>query len=329
MAPSPEPHPMPDAQTAAILPIEREQFLDLPTAEIARLVRASGPKVAVFPINGTRRWFMLEGAIPEGSDPVTAYMDVTGHRHIELYQMFFDHGIDTLLTPVFGADILERGSEYVDRIGAAGLSRLATHPDFLRFYDQSRVRVHFYGDYHRYLEGSPYANLCDQFAAAQTRTHAYEGPALFYGVFANDATENIARLSVEYYRQHGSIPSRRELVTAYYGEYVEPVSFFIGFDRLSAYDMPLLATGSEDLYFTVVPSPYLTVRQFRAILYDHLYTRRAPEPEYEQLSPGDIRWLWRFYSANQDKTLGLGALRAGLWHPLPQIIWPEDQGGDA
>ena len=40
--------------------MELESFLQLPLEEAARLVRADGPKVAVFPINGTRRWFMLE-----------------------------------------------------------------------------------------------------------------------------------------------------------------------------------------------------------------------------------------------------------------------------
>ena len=35
-------------------------FQSLPTEKIAQLVRANGQKVCVFPINGTRRWFMLE-----------------------------------------------------------------------------------------------------------------------------------------------------------------------------------------------------------------------------------------------------------------------------
>ena len=41
-------------------------FHTLPRPEVARLVRAAGPKVCVFPINGTRRWFMLEHAPPSG-----------------------------------------------------------------------------------------------------------------------------------------------------------------------------------------------------------------------------------------------------------------------
>ena len=36
------------------------EFLGLPTEEVARLVHAAGSKVCVFPINGTRRWYLLE-----------------------------------------------------------------------------------------------------------------------------------------------------------------------------------------------------------------------------------------------------------------------------
>jgi len=41
------------------------------------------------------------------------------------------------------------------------------------------------------------------------------------------------------------------------------------------FDVPLLATGLEHLYATLNPSPDLTERQLREILYDQLVTRRA------------------------------------------------------
>src|SRR5574341_2181152 len=41
-------------------PIELNSFLQLPVDEVEQRARASGPEVCVFPINGTRRWFMLE-----------------------------------------------------------------------------------------------------------------------------------------------------------------------------------------------------------------------------------------------------------------------------
>jgi len=296
------------------------QFLNLPVDEVASLVRAAGPKVAVFPINGTRRWFALEhAAAAQGDDPITAYMDISQSRHIELYRLFFDHGVDTLLTPVFGSELFRRGDDYVRRIGMAGIARLAQHPEFLKFYDDYGVRVRFYGDYRRELAGTDFAPLIDIFDEAARRTRTYERPRLFLGVFASDATEAAAALAIDFYREQAKVPTRREMVEMYYGEYVEPASFFIGFDKLSVFDYPLLASGEEDLYFTLAPSPYLTERQLREILFDHLYTRRAEEPDYNELTPDDWAWMKSFYNAHQEHTYGVGALHSGIWIPSEQL----------
>jgi hypothetical protein len=109
----------------------------------------------------------------------------------------------------------------------------------------------------------------------------------------------------------------------YYGEYIPPVSFFIGFDKFSSFDMPLVALGEEDLYFTISPSPYLTARQLREILYDHLYTRRG-DAEYSTLEPDEWKLMRDFYQANMNRTLGVGARqpRGGYWYPLPQVALP-------
>ncbi len=66
--------------------IDRETFLQLPTEEVAKLVRAAGSKVCVFPINGTRRWFMLEH--PEQND-AESYLSITWQRHIDMYKLNF------------------------------------------------------------------------------------------------------------------------------------------------------------------------------------------------------------------------------------------------
>ena len=299
--------------------IELSQFLNLPVEQVAALVRAAGPKVAVFPINGTRRWFALEH--PEaarGKDPVTAYMDISQTRHIELYRLYFDHGVDTLLTPVFGSELFRRGDEYVRRIGMAGIARIAQHPEFLKFYDEYGVRVRFYGDYRRELAGTEYASLIDIFDETTRRTRTYDRARLFFGVFASDAAESIAGLAIDFYREQAKVPTRSEQVEMYYGEHVSPVNFFVGFDKLSVFDFPLLASGEEDLYFTVAPSLYLTEKQLREILYDHLYTRRAQEPDYGELTRDEWAWMRSFYASNREQTLGVGALHGGLWYPAHQ-----------
>ncbi len=303
--------------------VDAATFRQLPAPEVARLVRATGSKVCVFPINGTRRWFLLEHPPQGNADPVAAYLDVAGRRHVELYRLFFDHGLDTLLTPVFGPDIIERGEDYM-KLAAEGLARLATHRDFFDFYEMYQVRVRFYGDHRRFLASTPLAHLSDLFDEVTARTLGHERHRLFFGVFAHDAAETTARLAIAYHAEQGRVPDKRTLVGLYYGEYVAPVDLFIGFDKFCAFDMPLVATGNEDLYFTVSPSPYLGAQQLRDILYDHLYSRRGEEPDYGALPAEEWALMRDFYRANRENTLGVGARQesGGYWYPLPQVKLP-------
>jgi tuberculosinol/isotuberculosinol synthase len=295
--------------------ITLDEFLALPTEKVANLVRAAGPQVCVFPINGTRRWFMLEYGNRQWDDPICAYMDIAAANHISLCKLIFDHGVDTLLTPTLGPDILLRGEEYMARIGSEGLARLAQGPDFMKFYAEYDVRVHFYGDHRKALASTPYAHLSDLFDQAAERTRNHKRFRLFFGIFGNDAAEAVAEFAVKYYQQHGKSPDRRAIVAMYYGEYVEPATFFIGFDKFSAFDYPLLNLGEEALYFTVSPSLYLSQRQLRLILYDYLYARSAPEPDYDTLSTQAKTRMRAFYRANEENVFGLGVLYDGIWYP--------------
>ena len=292
--------------------MELETFLNLSTGEVARQVRAAGPLVCVFPVNGTRRWFQLE-------QPNADYLEAVVARHIEIYQLLFEHGLDTLLLPVFGPDIVERGAEYM-QMAAEGLVRLATDPAFLNFYAAAGARVRFYGDYRQPLASTACAPVLEAFDRITAQTQANQPRRLFFGLFANDAAETTAELAVRHFQQHGRVPNRRELVKLYYGDDVEPASLFIGFDKPSAYDMPLLDTGQVNLYFTASPSLYFTARQLRLVLYDHLYVRPQPEPDYEALPPGAWETMRQFYQANRDVILGVGDLHNGLWYPrLPGL----------
>jgi hypothetical protein len=196
---------------------------------------------------------------------------------------------------------------------------LATDSRFLAFYDEYDVRVRFYGDYRRFLAQSPYSYVSGVFDHVTAQTASHGRNRLFFGVCAHDATETVGELAVRHHSQHGCLPDKRALVEMYYGEYVDPVSLFIGFDKPCAFDMPLVATGSEDLYFTVCPSPYLTSQQLRAILYDHLYSRRKGEVDYGALAAEEWRIMSEFYGANANRTLGVGTRAGQIWYPLPQV----------
>lgn len=303
-----------------MIPLER--FLQLSAEEVAALVRGTGQKVCVFPVNGTRRWFMLEHADKIGDDFFSAYMDESIRNHVELCSMFFDHGIRTILAPVFGRELMRRGDEYTRRVGMDGLVRTATDEHYREFFARYDVKVRFYGDYRDVLTGTPYEYALKSIYEVTEATRKNSHYQLFFGVFADEAFETIARLSVEHFLAQGVVPDKQTLIRKYYGEDLPPASLFIGFDKFSAFDMPLLSTGEEDLYFAVSPSPYMTERQLRTILYDHIFLRRVPEPDYTALSHDELDWLRGYYRSCRDQVLGAGSLKFGLW--LPQTMGQED-----
>lgn len=296
-----------------MIPFER--FLKLPTAEVSALVKATGHKVCVFPVNGTRRWFLLEHGDTIGDDFIEAYMNTSIKNHSELCAMLFDHGVETILAPVFGRELMRRGDEYTKRVGIDGLVRTATDKNYRDFFEKYNVRVRFYGDYRDVLTGTPYEYALKSIYEVTEATKHHTAFQLFFGVFADAVTETIARLSVEHYLAEGSIPNKEALIRKYYGEDLPPVSLFIGFDKFSVFDMPLLATGEEDLYFSISPSPYMTEHQLRAILYDHIYVRRAPEPDYAKFTDEELNWLREYYRHNKDYAFGVGKLKFNLWFP--------------
>lgn len=291
-------------------------FLTLPTHEVAQIARASGPQVCVIPINNTRRWFAMEYGNQQFDDPIAAYMEISGREHLRVYKLLFEHGIDTILTPVFGAELFRRGDEYMQKIGAEGLARLATHPEFQAFYEENEARVRFYGEHRKFLGGTPYAYLSDLFDQATQRTLHHRTRRLLWGAFATDAVEAVAEFTAQYYARYGKPPSRREIIEMYYGEYVEQASLFISSDKFWVFDYPLLSSGEEDLYFMVAPVLYLSETQLRHILYDHLFARDIDHPDYTEMSTESLAYMKKFYSEHRDKTLGIGKLVDQVWYPL-------------
>lgn len=295
--------------------MNKETFQNLSRDEIAQLVREAGPKVCAFPPKGTRRWFMLEYPAVSREDFVSVYLEVVLKRLNELYQLIFAHGVNTLLVPMFDRFLMERGQAYM-QMAVEGLTRLAARAEFLDFYKAHNVRVRFYGNHRELFASTPYAYLSALFDQVTAQTLAHDQNRLFFGVFPHDTVEATAELAVCYHSERGHIPDKRSLVETYYGEYVAPVDLFIGFGKLRIFDLPLLMTGSEDLYFTVSPSLYLTEQQLRDILYDHLYARIKTKVDLQRHDWASMR---DFYQANKGRTLGIGTTNEGVWRPLPQV----------
>lgn len=144
------------------------------------------------------------------------------------------------------------------------------------------------------------------------------GPLLMIGLFADAPHETLIRLSVDFARERGYPPSRQDLIKAYYGLPIADLGLYLGFAQPALFDVPLLSTGQVDLYATLTPSPTLTERQLREILYDHLVTRRVPEADYDALSDEAQERLAEYNRHFHGATLGVGRIvpLTGMWTPV-------------
>jgi len=271
------------------------------------------PVVMGWPYNGTRRWYVAYRRRNPGAKD---YLGLLIRRQAELHRLIFAHGVSVILAPSFGAETLKRGEAYT-RYALGGLTRLPDDEVYRALIDCG-VRIPFYGDYEEALTAAGLRSALETCAMLTDATASGEGPLLLIGLFADDPYPRIARLSVEFAQRVGRPPGRAELIEAYYGLPVPDLSLYVGFAQLEMFDVPLLTTGLEHLYATLGPSPDLTERQLREILYDHLVMRRAAPVDYDTLSPEAQLGLADHAERRRGETLGIGRIDplTGLWRPL-------------
>ena len=290
------------------------EWLSWSSGRIAQWITVQGrPVVMGWPFNGTRRWYLIHRREnPDADDYLTTII----RRQAELHRMVFAHGVSVIVAPGFGTELLTRGSAYTHYI-LGGLLQVADDAIYQEMF-AAGLQIRFYGDYEEILNTPslrPLLQACAQLTAA---TESNEGPLLLIGLFADDPYPTIARLSVEFAGREGRPPNRAELIEAYYGLPVPDLSLYVGFAQPEMFDVPLLPTGLEHLYATLNPSPDLTERQLREILYDHLVTRRAPPVDYDALSGEAQLELAEYAERRKGSTLGIGRIDplTGLWRPL-------------
>jgi hypothetical protein len=290
-----------------------EEWLAWDRRSVAGWVSACGePLVVGWPFNGTRRWYLLHR---RRATAANGYVDTIIHYQAEKHRLLFSLGAGAILAPCFGYGLLKRGEDYTRGMVGA-LLRLGDEPVNQDMFGNG-VRLGFYGDYEEVLDTPtlrPMLEACHELTA---RTSGNEGPLLMLGLFADSPYEQLARISVDFARRRGRPPGRKELVREYYGVEVPDLGLYLGFAQPAVFDVPLVATGQENLYATLNPSPEVTERQLREILYDHLILRKAEEVDYEALPEESVRRLEAYNEATKERTLGVGSIDpdTGLWNP--------------
>ena len=304
--------------------MEFDHFLTLSNEEIAKIVKESGEKVLGIPFNGTRRWLFLEHFEATQQDFIRAYLGIVGDKMMEILQLLFDHGISTVLTPLFGLDLMKKGSDYLKFMGA-GLTWFVKNEKWREFFTRNQIKVKIYGDYKKHFNRPEFKSVLKAFQELESYTAPHAKNRLFIGIFGQECAETIAEIGIEFHQKYHRIPTKDEIIGLYYGESVKNLDLFIGFDRPCEFDMPLIADGSEHLYFTVCPTPYLDKDLLRHILFDHLYMRHLTESPYEQVPQEEWGRLSSFYRENRNGVLGVGrqGQNGHFWYPHTQIKPPK------
>lgn len=296
------------------IPPAFEEWLEWDRRRVAGWVwdRAE-PLVIGWPFNGTRRWYLLHRRSNPAADD---YVGTMIHYQALKHRLLFNLGARVILAPCFGYGLLKRGEEYTRGVLGA-LLRLVDDPVNREMFGEG-VRLLFYGDHEEILDTPTLRPMLAACRELTEMTSDNEGPLLMLGLFADSPYERLARLSVDFARRRGRPPDRGELVREYYGVNVPDLSLYLGFAQPAVFDVPLVATGGEDLYATLNPSPEVTERQLREILYDHLILRPAGDADYDSLSEGSVRSLEAYNETVRERTLGVGRVdpATGIWNPL-------------
>lgn len=283
----------------------------------------AGGKSVVLATGGTSRWYFLEHG-----DPVKGYAEPEQFieygrrvitRVVDIANIMFDDGVDTVFVVGFGGGQGERNIEYRQIMTWA--YQLLADETTRQLYAEHKIHVRFRGDWDGLFQRLGAMDLSQQYLDLEQKTYDEHDKWLIWFVPDEIIPKSLLPLVVESVEATGNMPSRAALCEAYYGRAFEHVDIFISNNKLSIAGMrpPLMTLG--DLYFTVAPTLYLSQNPWRHILYDHLFTRRGHYRDYRTLQPEVFDEMRVFYQANLDTVQGVGSYHAPsrTWRPQ---FWP-------
>ncbi|EFA83855.1 hypothetical protein PPL_02925 [Heterostelium album PN500] len=308
-------------------------FLNKSKIEISEIVRTSKTKTLVFAYDGTRRSHLInEINKNKGTDDSLIeinwndYSSKSFKKMIDLTIMMMKHGIHTVIYPMWFPTLGKRGPEYYPKFIKYlwGLNCLITDSRLMDIFLSLGIRIVFYGEWREFCRIGNDEELENLMESLMSKTKHCTNHLLLFGTNITSTTEIISKLSIDYFQIHNKLPSKNELIEQYYGVPVDSVDLYIGFDRFCTDGRPPIISeeGSENLYFTVSPHSYFNKKQFRSILFDHIYARSVVNSKDYELKKSDIILMNEFYNANSMSTLGCGNVQKNgyYWFPTPQTV---------
>jgi hypothetical protein len=265
------------------------EWLHLDDQHIAGLVAQKAATAAIY-LNGTRRWFLSQ------NKSWAEYAKTTGTAQRSLSCMFYGHGLQTLIQPLLGYDLLSRGHDYLKLAVEQGLMELVSE-DYRSWFHELEIRVNLYGNWVAPLTEMGFAPVVEALQELISETNHYTRYSLLFGVFADAALDYIVSLAQTAHQGD-------DLLRQFYGQPIGPINLIVGSGQPVIWDLPLLDINKANLYFIQAPTFCLDKQSLRHILYDHLYQRSNDE----ELNGNGSSYEWR-----EVEILGLGQRSQKGW----------------
>lgn len=296
--------------------MDRGQFLALETHDLAEYTRQHGPVCWALAMGGTRRAYLAQGGRLAGIADLEDYFQWAEHAQRSIYERLFQYGISTLI--LVGRVPADRGPGYSMFVRGI-LERLVCGPQRMASYAEGQLRVRVAGDTAALAQALDLPELPKHYATLQQETAANSGPLLIYlfrGSWYDHAAEE-ARYGYTLGQQYGRPPTSQELINAFYGGPVEPLTAYIGSGRprLGMLRPPFIY-GSEELYWSHGPFMRLQDADWRRILYDQIYTRRTRGDRSYSDDRQQRHMIQQVLEHQDGRVLGLGSQHElGFWMP--------------
>lgn len=294
--------------------MDRAHFLTLSEREVAVQLQQRTEPCWAIAMGGTRRAYIAEGGSLDRPQDAAAYLDWVEAAHCALLDQVFRLGVQTIISVVrLPAD---RGPSY-DALVRVGLDRLARAEPRRELYQRHQLCVAVGGDLDRLGTELAAPGLIAELRDLAATTASAAGPRLIY-LFRSgwiDAAVEEARLGFVVGTRLGRAPTLAELIDAYYGMQVAPLTLYLGSGRPQLADLrPPLLGGAEDLYWAQTPLTRLQPQDWRHIIFDHLWSRRTDSAREYTLNATSRAALAAALAARDGQILGVGTQHPlGFW----------------
>lgn len=305
-----------------------ETFLGLDDTAVAAALQTSAAPCWAIAMGGTRRAYIAAGGVLAGPDDLMSYLQWADAAHRGVLTHLLRFGTQTVIAVEHVPR--DRGPAYRAML-REGLMLLATGQERRAFYAHHNLRVRVVGDLEAIADALGAPDLVGQFFQLHADTAANGGPQLVYLLRGSGSVVGVEEAQLGYTLGQAlrRPPTHTELVRAYYGMAVPPLSVYIGSGRpsLGSFRPPFLG-GAEDLYWSQSPVMMLRAEDWRRIIFDHLWSRRTEQAREYAMDGTARRALTTALAAAEGQIIGVGVQHAlGFWTAAPPAPLEREANG--